>query len=115
MLAEYYFKIKYIKGIDNARVDTLSRKAELQSREKIKGVILRMDNNGRIRYNYLQLIATQEELERVYKLLKSYQAERILKAQLKDLDYEEYVNRELIYIPKEIMEAFVKDFYKEII
>jgi len=29
MLAEYYFKIKYIKGIDNIRVNTLSRKAEL--------------------------------------------------------------------------------------
>jgi len=29
MLAEYYFKIKYIKSIDNARVDALSRKAEL--------------------------------------------------------------------------------------
>jgi len=29
MLAEYYFKIKYIKGIDNARADALSRKAEL--------------------------------------------------------------------------------------
>jgi len=29
MLTEYYFKIEYIKGIDNARVDTLSRKAEL--------------------------------------------------------------------------------------
>jgi len=29
MLVEYYFKIKYIKGINNARVDTLSRKAEL--------------------------------------------------------------------------------------
>jgi len=29
MLTEYYFKIKYIKGIDNARVDALSRKAEL--------------------------------------------------------------------------------------
>jgi len=29
MLAEYYFKIKYIKGIDNVRVDVLSRKAEL--------------------------------------------------------------------------------------
>jgi len=29
MLAEYYFKIKYIKGIDNARVDMLSKKAEL--------------------------------------------------------------------------------------
>jgi len=29
MLVEYYFKIKHIKGIDNARVDALSRKAEL--------------------------------------------------------------------------------------
>jgi len=58
MLAEYYFKIKYIKGTDNARVDTLSRKAELQSKEKIEGAILRMDNDSKIRYNYLQLIAT---------------------------------------------------------
>jgi len=29
MLAEYYFKIKYIKDINNARVNILSRKAEL--------------------------------------------------------------------------------------
>jgi len=29
MLAEYHFKIKYIKGIDNARADALSRKVEL--------------------------------------------------------------------------------------
>jgi len=29
MLAEYYFKIEYIKGIDNIRVDILSRKVEL--------------------------------------------------------------------------------------
>jgi len=29
MLVEYYFKIKYIKGIDNARVDILSRKTKL--------------------------------------------------------------------------------------
>jgi len=29
MLAEYYFKIEYIKGTDNARVNALSRKAEL--------------------------------------------------------------------------------------
>jgi len=29
MLVEYYFKIEYIKGIDNARADVLSRKAEL--------------------------------------------------------------------------------------
>jgi len=29
MLVEYYFKIEYIKSIDNARVDALSRKVEL--------------------------------------------------------------------------------------
>jgi len=29
MLIEYYFEIKHIKGTDNARVDALSRKAEL--------------------------------------------------------------------------------------
>ena len=29
MLAEYYFKIKYVKGIDNIRADTLSKKVEL--------------------------------------------------------------------------------------
>jgi len=53
MLAEYYFKIKYTKGTDNARVDTLSKKAELQDNKKIKGVILRMNKDGKIRYNYL--------------------------------------------------------------
>jgi len=29
MLAEYYFKIKYIKGIDNVKVDIFSKKVEL--------------------------------------------------------------------------------------
>jgi len=29
MLIEYYFEIQHTKGIDNARVDTLSRKAKL--------------------------------------------------------------------------------------
>jgi len=29
MLVEYYFKIEYIKGTDNARADVLSRKAKL--------------------------------------------------------------------------------------
>jgi len=29
MLVKYYFKIEYIKGIDNIRVDILSRKVEL--------------------------------------------------------------------------------------
>jgi len=53
MLLEYYFKIEYIKGTDNARVDALSKKAELQGKEKVKGVILRKDEDGKIRYNYL--------------------------------------------------------------
>ena len=53
MLAEYYFKIKYIKGIDNTRVDALSRKAELQGNQKVKGAILKMDKDSKIRYNYL--------------------------------------------------------------
>jgi len=53
MLVEYHFKIKHIKGTDNTRVDIFSRKAELQGKEKIKGVILKIDNNGKIRYNHL--------------------------------------------------------------
>jgi len=52
MLAEYYFKIQYTKGIDNARVDTLSRKAKLQNKGKPLGAILQKDVNGLIRYNY---------------------------------------------------------------
>ena len=52
-MAEYYFKIKYIKGTDNARADAFSRKVELQDKEKVKGVILRIDEDSKIRYNYL--------------------------------------------------------------
>ena len=48
-----------------------------------------MDKDSKIKYNYLQLAVTQEK---IYKLLKSFQVERILKVQLKDLDLEEYVN-----------------------
>ena len=29
MLMEYYFKIKYVKGIDNVKADILNKKAEL--------------------------------------------------------------------------------------
>jgi len=58
MLVKYYFEIEHTKGTDNTRADVLSKKAELQGKEKIEGVILRIDNDGRIRYNYLQLIAT---------------------------------------------------------
>jgi hypothetical protein len=62
ILAKYYFEIKYIKGIDNIRVDALSRKAELQSKEKLLSVMLCINKNRKIRYNYLQILA-------VYKVL----------------------------------------------
>ena len=52
MLVEYYFKIKYIKEIDNVRVDALSRKVELQGSKKPLDAILRLDKDGKIRYNY---------------------------------------------------------------
>ena len=58
MLVEYYFKIKYIKGINNVKVNILSKKAELQDNKKVEGAILKIDNNGKIKYNHLQLIAT---------------------------------------------------------
>jgi len=35
------------------RVDALNRKAELQDNKKVKEAILRMDKDGKIRYNYL--------------------------------------------------------------
>jgi len=54
MLAKYYFKIKYIKDIDNTKVNIFSRKVKLQEKNKgVKGVILRRDNNKKIKYNYL--------------------------------------------------------------
>ena len=64
MLAECYFKIKYIKGIDNARADALSRRVELQGSKKLLNTMLRLDENGKIRYNYPQLIG-------IYKILVS--------------------------------------------
>jgi len=53
MLVEYYFEIEYIKSIDNIRADIFSKKVELQDNKKVKGVILKMDKDGKIRYNYL--------------------------------------------------------------
>ena len=57
MLTEYYFKIKHVKGTDNTKVDILSKKVELQGSTKPLNTILRMDKNGKIRYNHPKLIA----------------------------------------------------------
>ena len=61
MLAEYYFKIQYIKGTKNIRVDVLSRRLELQNNKKPLGAMLRKDKDGLIRYNYLKITATRDK------------------------------------------------------
>jgi hypothetical protein len=53
ILVEYHFEIKYVKGINNIKADILSRKAELQNKEKLLGVMLRINKDRKIRYNYL--------------------------------------------------------------
>ena len=65
ILVKYYFKIKYIKGINNAKADIFSRKVELQSSIKLLDAIVRINKDGKIRYNYLKIVV-------VYKVLKSY-------------------------------------------
>ena len=72
--------------------------------------MLKKDSDGLIRYNYPKLVATQE-----YKLLESNQTKRIYKVQAKDLDINQYKVREVIYILREIIEEFIKEFYKGII
>ena len=39
---KYYFEIKYIKGLNNARVDVFSWWVELQETEKPLGAILKL-------------------------------------------------------------------------
>jgi len=63
MLAEYHFKIKHVKGSDNTRADALSRKKELQRNDKMSGALLKLDKDGKIRYNYPQLLKTHKAPE----------------------------------------------------
>jgi len=63
MLAEYYFKIKHVKGLDNTKTDTLSRKEELQRSDKISRALFKESNNRKIRYNHPQLSKTHKGLE----------------------------------------------------
>jgi len=42
-----------MKGINNVRVDILSRKVELQDDKKVKKIILKINKDKKIRYNYL--------------------------------------------------------------
>ena len=62
-LAEYYFEIKHTESSNNVKADALSQKLKLQGNKEVIGAILRQNSNGKIRYNYLQLVATSKVLE----------------------------------------------------
>ena len=63
MLIKYYFEIKHVKGTDNIKADTLSRKIELQNSKKPLDAILRIDKNSKIKYNYPKLAVVHKVLE----------------------------------------------------
>jgi len=62
MLAEYYFKIKHVKRSDNAKADTLSRKEELQSNDKMSEALLKLKEDRKIQYNHPQLTGIYKAL-----------------------------------------------------
>ncbi len=66
MLLEYYFKIKHVKILDNAKANILSQQTKLQETEKLSRAILKLHKDRKIRYNHLKLVITQE-----YEVLKS--------------------------------------------
>ena len=70
--------------------------------------MLRLDKDGKVRYNYLQLAGTYEALE-------SLQEQQIQETQAEDLEIENYKNQEITYILRNIAEKFIKDFYINII
>ena len=55
MFSEYYFEIKYIKGLNNTKADTLSWRVELQETEKPLGAMLKLHKDRKIKYNHLKL------------------------------------------------------------
>jgi len=52
MLTKYYFKIKHVKGLDNAKTDIFSKKKELQNNNKMSGAMLKIKENKKIQYNH---------------------------------------------------------------
>ena len=63
MFTEYYFKIKHVKGSDNAKTNAFNKKEELQSNNKISGALLKLKKNGKIWYNHPQLTRTHKALK----------------------------------------------------
>ena len=49
--------------MDNIKADILSKKAELQGNKKPLDAMLRIDKDGKIKYNYLKLVTVYKVLE----------------------------------------------------
>ena len=60
MLAKYHFKIKHVKKSDNIKTNALNRKKKLQKGDKMSRALFKKDNNGKIKYNHLQLSGTHK-------------------------------------------------------
>jgi len=69
--------------------------------------LLKIDSNGRIRYNHLQLSVT-------YKAPVSLWTQRIQETQSENTDLENYTNRKAMYIPRNIAKEFIKEFHKNL-
>ena len=72
--------------------------------------MLKLYKDRKIKYNHPKLTVTQE-----YKLLKSSQEQRIIKAQSEDKSLDNYVNQEIIYILRNIVKEFMKEFHRNLI
>ena len=48
MLIEYHLKIKHVKGLDNTKINALSRKKELQNNNKVLKALLKLKENRKI-------------------------------------------------------------------
>jgi len=76
----------------------------------VSGALLKSDKDGKIWYNYPQLLGT-------YKAPKSSWEQQIKEAQETNSDYKDYKGREVqletIYVPNEIAEEFVTEFHKK--
>jgi len=62
MLAKYHFEIKHVKKSDNAKANAFNKKKELQRNNKMSKTLFKKNNNGKIKYNYLQLSGTHKAL-----------------------------------------------------
>jgi hypothetical protein len=85
LLSTYNFKILYVKGTDNARVDALSRKLEyLENKTHPSHTILKEDEDGLV-FNHKVIAATtititrHKEFDKIYETDELAQSEKVVR------------------------------------